>query len=38
MPLGVTLPHPEATAAELKAALEEAWGTICFGHRSGRFG
>lgn len=26
MPLGVTLPHPEATAAELKAALEEAWG------------
>lgn len=26
MPLGVTLPHPEATATELKAALEEAWG------------
>src|SRR5690625_1354625 len=26
MPLGMTLPHPEATAAQLQAALEETWG------------
>lgn len=26
MPLGTTLPDPEATAAELRAVLEDAWG------------